>query len=137
LSLALAFAGLLLGTVPARQQTESKTPEESVQVVEVTAKKYEFNPVEIHVKKGAKVQLKLRALDRTHGFRIQLYPESAEEKGRPGLRFSAPQESWKLEKDQERVIEFLADRAGTYPFRCASFCGFGHRRMKGKLVVEE
>ena len=29
-----------------------------------------------------------------------------------------------------------ADKAGTFPFECSHFCGFGHKRMKGELVVE-
>jgi heme/copper-type cytochrome/quinol oxidase subunit 2 len=107
------------------------------QVVEVTAKKYEFSPSEIHVKKGARVQLRIRALDHDHGFAIRLYPEGAKEEGAPGLRFAEPQESWKIEKGETQVIEFVAERPGTYPFKCAVFCGFGHRKMKGQLVVEE
>ncbi len=138
LSIPIALAGLLLGTgAVAQQQPGSTAPGETAQVIAVTAKKYEFNPGEIHVKKGTKVQLKFRALDRTHGFKIQLYPEGAEEKGPPGLRFTDPQESWKLEKEQDRMIEFVPERAGTYAFKCAAFCGFGHRGMKGKVVVEE
>ncbi len=138
LSIPVALAGLLLGTgAVAQQQPGSTAPGETAQVIQVTAKKYEFNPGEIHVKKSTKVQLKLRALDHTHGFKIALYPEGAEEKGSPGLRLTSPQGSWKIEKGQEVVIEFAADRTGTYPFRCAHFCGLGHGGMKGKLVVEE
>jgi heme/copper-type cytochrome/quinol oxidase subunit 2 len=81
--------------------------------------------------------LKLRALDRTHGFKIELYPEGEKPDGTPGLRFASPQESWKLEKDRERVIEFVAERPGTFNFKCAVFCGLGHWGMKGKLIVEE
>ena len=106
-------------------------------VIEMTARKYEYTPNEIHVKKGAPVQLKIRALDRTHGFKIALYPAGAGESGPVGLRFAEPQDNWKIEKDQERVIEFVAERAGTYPFKCSVFCGLGHRGMKGTLVVEE
>ena len=35
------------------------------------------------------------------------------------------------------TIEFTADKAGTFPFQCSNFCGFGHGKMKGKLIVEE
>jgi hypothetical protein len=35
----------------------------STQVIEVTAKKYEYSPAPIHVKSGAKIQLKITATD--------------------------------------------------------------------------
>jgi heme/copper-type cytochrome/quinol oxidase subunit 2 len=34
------------------------------------------------------------------------------------------------------MLDFIAQVPGTYDFKCAKFCGFGHDRMKGKLVVE-
>ena len=137
---------LLAGSVASQPQNPSRATsaqdnaavgQATVKVIEVTARKYEYTPSEIRVKKGTRVQLKIRALDRTHGFKISLYPEGAGEKGQPGLRLTEQQDSWKIEKGQERVIEFVAERAGTYPFKCSVFCGLGHRGMKGKLVVEE
>jgi plastocyanin len=46
---------------------------ESPQVIEVSAKKYEFSPHEVHVKKGTRVQLKLRTDDRAHGLKLNLF----------------------------------------------------------------
>ncbi len=115
--------------------TQTAAPQ--VKVVEMTAKKYEYSPSEIRVKKGARVQLKIRATDRSHGFKIALYPEGAGESGAAGLKFDPPQENFKLGEKEERVIEFVAERAGNYPFKCSVFCGLGHSGMKGLLVVEE
>jgi len=132
-----------LGNTTTGQVNSSARPENATgdqaqaKVIELTAKKYEYSPAEIHVKKGTRVQLKIRALDRTHGFKINPYPEGAAENGQPGLRFTEQQDSWKIEKEQERVIEFVAERTGTYLFKCSVFCGLGHRGMKGQLVVEE
>ncbi len=134
----LAGQPLSLGDTTARRVNSSARPENATgdqaqaKVIELTAKKYEYSPAEIHVKKGTRVQLKIRALDRTHGFKINPYPEGAAENGQPGLRFTEQQDSW-----QERVIEFVAERTGTYLFKCSVFCGLGHRGMKGQLVVEE
>ena len=133
----LVTAAAFAANLAARQQGEVKPSDEPAQVIEVTAKKYEYSPGEIRVKKGTKIRLKVRALDRTHGLEFKLYPEGAAENGPPGLRFAEPQSNWKIEKDQERIIEFVAERAGTYSFKCSLFCGLGHRGMKGKLVVEE
>jgi heme/copper-type cytochrome/quinol oxidase subunit 2 len=110
---------------------------ESPQVIEVSAKKYEFSPHEVHVKKGTRVQLKLRTDDSAHGLKLNLYPEGTSKEGNPGLLFEHPQDNAKVKKGQERIIEFVAVRAGTYDFKCSVQCGSGHGRMIGKLIVEE
>jgi len=132
---AISLAGVLVVGVALRAGAQVKT-EEPVQVVEMTAKKYAYSPEEIRVKKGTRVHLKIRATDRTHGFKIQLYPEGTPEKGEPGLRIADNQINFKLEENQERTIEFVAERPGTYIFRCSVFCGMGHRGMNGKVIVE-
>ncbi len=133
--LSIGFA-ILLATNAAAQQAGAPTTSENVQVIEVTAKRYQYDPSEIHVKKGAKVQLRLRALDRTHGFLLSPYPEGSDGKGQPGLILPTPQTNWKLEKDQVNVVEFVAEQPGTYDFKCSVVCGWHHRSMKGKLIVE-
>lgn len=129
-TLLLAVAALAQGAKPAQSSGDN------VQIIEMTAKKYTFSPSPIHVKKGAKVQLKITALDREHGFKINLYPDRADTKAPPGLAFTSPQDCWKLEKGQVTVIEFVAQQAGSYPFKCCKFCGFGHMGMKGQLIVD-
>ncbi len=142
LRISAALAALLFGLGFAHSQEAAKSAPPSpaasadVKVIEVSARRYEYTPGEIHVKKGTRVQLKIHALDHTHGFKIRLFPEGAPESGTPGLRFDPQQDSFKIAKEQDRVIEFVAERAGTYPFKCSVFCGMGHGGMKGKLVVE-
>lgn len=102
----------------------------------MTAKKYECSPSPVHVKQGAKVQLKFATLDRPHGFKINLYPDGADTKGAPGLEFATKQDCYKIEKDTTTVVEFVARTAGTYSFSCCVHCGLGHRGMKGQLIVE-
>lgn len=134
--LSMGFLILLATSIAAQQAGAPTGASEKVQVIEVTARRYQYDPSEIHVKKGARVQLKLRALDRTHGFLLSTYPEGSDGKGRPGLGFPTPQVSWKLEKGQVNVVEFVADQPGTYDFKCSVICGWHHRSMKGKLIVE-
>ncbi len=93
--------------------------EEAVQEIRVSAKKYEFTPSEIRVQTGQKVRLILTGQDRTHGIEIK------------ELKIKE-----KIFKGKETVVEFVAPAPGTYEFKCASFCGFGHGRMKGRLIVE-
>jgi hypothetical protein len=40
-----------------------------VKIIQMTAKRYEFAPSQLHVKAGSKVGLKITALDREHAFR--------------------------------------------------------------------
>jgi cytochrome c oxidase subunit II len=110
--------------------------DQNMQVIDVTAKKYEFNPSPIHVKQGAKVQLKITALDRTHGFKINLYSDGADAKGDPGLVLTSREDCFKIEKDAPMTVEFVAQKPGTYSFKCCQRCGLGHGGMKGQLIVE-
>ena len=87
--------------------------------IKMTAKKYEFSPSEITVKKGEHVKLIITSTDRDHGIKIAAF--HVEEK---------------LPKDQAVTVEFTPDQTGTFPFECSKFCGMGHRRMKGELVIE-
>ncbi len=126
----------LAGSTVARPQNQPSATTASTQVIEVTAKKYEYNPSPIRVKQGAKVQLKITATDHTHGFKISPYQEGAEATGNAGLVFSSPQDCLKIEKGQTATIEFVAQTPGTYRFKCCVHCGWNHRSMKGELVVE-
>lgn len=91
-----------------------------VHEIQVTLKKYEFNPGTLRVKKGERVRLILDAADHDHGFKLD--------------EFDVNQ---KVQKGTTATVEFIADKAGTFQFRCSSVCGLGHRGMKGTLVVEE
>ena len=105
-------------------------------VVEVSAKKYEFSPAEIHVKQGERVELKVHSVDETHGIKIEGSPEGARDKSKPGLLFDHPETNGKVEKNVDQVLDFVAVEPGTYDFKCAKLCGMGHRHMQGKLIVE-
>ncbi len=89
-------------------------------VIRITAKKFEYNPQKIVLKKGVPVVLELVALDRIHGFRIL------------GLGLRAD-----VLPDQAVRVEFTPDKAGRFVFACDVFCGDGHEDMDGVIVVEE
>jgi cytochrome c oxidase subunit II len=133
----LALAAVFLtGSTIAGPQNQPPAANGNVQVIEVTAKKYEFNPSPIRVKQGAKIQLKITARDHTHGFRISPYPEGAEGTRKAGLVFSSPEDCVKIEKGQTATVEFVAQTPGTYHFKCCVHCGWRHRSMTGELIVE-
>jgi cytochrome c oxidase subunit 2 len=108
------FYFLLTATAFA-QESASSTPRE----IQMTAKKYEFSPDVITVKKGEHVKLLITATDRDHGFKLEAFKINQH-----------------LKKGEAATVEFTADKAGEYPFQCSVICGMGHHKMKGKLVVE-
>jgi heme/copper-type cytochrome/quinol oxidase subunit 2 len=130
----LLFSALMLGE---NTKTGARTQDQDVQVIQMTAKQYEFSPARVHVKLGMKVQLKITALDREHGIKIAVIPEGANSSAFAGLEFTSPQSgnSWKLKKGQETTIEFVATSRGTYDFQCSVDCGIHHASMKGQIVV--
>ena len=136
LLLILVLASLSATLIAQTQGPDGAAP---AHVIAMVAKTFEFVPNEIHLKMGEKVQINLRTADRAHGLKLNIYPEGASEDGNPGLLIEHPQDDAKVEKDKERVIEFVAARPGTYDFTCSVRCsmGHGHDRMTGKLVVEE
>ena len=91
-----------------------------VQKIQITAKKFEYTPEIVHVKRGTHVILEIESLDVTHGFKIDQY----------GINVTIPAKT-------KTTVEFYAQEPGTYPFQCSHFCGIGHFGMKGRIVVEE
>jgi cytochrome c oxidase subunit 2 len=117
--------------------TNTSQADQDVQVIEVAAKKYEYTPSPIRVKRGVKVQLRITSLDKTHGFKINLSPDGSDKKNDSGLIFSANNDDcFKLEKGLPTVVEFVGRTPGTYSFHCCNRCGIGHGGMKGQIVVE-
>ena len=125
-----------IGIAGSARPANTSQAEQGAQVIEITAKKYEYTPLPIRVKLGAKVQLKITSLDKTHGFKINLYPDGSDGKGDPGLIFSSKEDCFKIEKETPIIVEFEARTPGTYSFHCCNRCGIGHGGMKSQLIVE-
>ena len=130
----LAFSVALAFYIP--QPSPVVAQDQKVQVIELTARKYEYSPSPVHVKAGTKVQLKITAVDHDHGFKIATVPDGSEANSKPGLVFTSPQDCVQLQKGETTTIEFVAQTPGTYPFRCCHTCGLGHRGMKSQIVVD-
>lgn len=104
--------------VPAGAQAQ----EPAMRVIEIKATKYEFAPAKIEIPLNSTVQFKITAADRAHGFEI----DGVTEKGK------CP----KIEKGETLTIEYKATKAGTIKFKCCDYCGLGHSRMHGEIVVK-
>ena len=110
----LVFAGLAAAP-PRAQEHGSDEP----RVIEVLAKRFEFEPARIEVAEGETVRLVVRSADGMHGVGIKKF-KVAEEVPRGGVPVT---------------IEFTATAVGEFDIMCSEFCGKGHGGMKGKLVV--
>ena len=100
------------GTIYAADQKEI--------VIKVTAKKFEYSPSSIKIKRGIPVILEFTSLDRVHGFHC------------PKLGVRTDIEPGKVSR-----VRILAQKAGVYEFYCDVFCGSGHEDMTGKIIVED
>ena len=125
LLIALLIAGVLLFGCSGQASGSVNTPPPaggSGKTIEIqmTAKQFEYSPSTITVKKGDRVKLLITSQDVTHGFSL------------PDFGVSAT-----IEPGKTTTVEFTADKAGTFEFRCNVFCGTGHPNMKGTLVVTD
>lgn len=89
-----------------------------MRVVEINARKFEFDPAEVVVKQGEIVRLKVKSEDVMHGLGIVAFDIDR-----------------KLPPNETVTIEFTADKVGTHHFHCSVYCGTGHNDMHGELVV--
>jgi cytochrome c oxidase subunit 2 len=114
LSGVLGAAALLLvaGARPSRA-------EEPVRVVEISAKRFRFEPAEVTLRRGEKVKLVLRSDDVVHGFFSR--PLGIDTEIHPGT----PTE-----------VVVTPRTAGRFLTICDHFCGAGHGNMTMTFVVE-
>ncbi len=94
--------------------------DERERVIQITAKKFEYSPKDITVKKDVPVVLEFTSLDRLHGFNC------------PGLGIRSD-----ILPGKTTQLRFIPNKAGTFPFHCDNFCGLGHEGMTGTIIVEE
>ena len=93
-------------------------PEE--RVIKVVAKQFEFSPSEIKLTKGVPVVLELTSLDVLMGFSA------------PDLNLRSL-----IIPNKVMKVNFVPDKAGTFPFICDVYCGNGHEDMGGSITVIE
>jgi len=93
--------------------------DEGPRVVTVTAKRFEFVPNQLTLKKGETVTLKVTSEDVQHGF------------------FSRPLHvDADLTPGQTVEVPLTPAAAGTFTIICDHFCGAQHGNMKLTVVVE-
>ena len=108
------------GVTETTVEGEASASAPEVQSFSITARKWEFEPSSITVKKGNTVKLSITSADVSHGF------------GLPEFGISKT-----IEAGETAEVEFVADKVGEFAFSCTVYCGEGHGDMKGTLVVTE
>jgi cytochrome c oxidase subunit 2 len=88
--------------------------------VEVTAKRYSFQPAEITVHKGQPVDLVVKSGDVAHGLRVR------------ELNLDV-----KVNKGATTNASFTPDKTGNFVGHCSVFCGSGHGQMTLTIHVVE
>jgi cytochrome c oxidase subunit 2 len=88
------------------------------QVIHITAKKFEYSPSEIILRKGVPVVLELTSLDRVHGFRLTEF----------GIRAD-------IKPGEVTRVRLVPQQTGRFAFACDVFCGVSHEEMAAEIVV--
>jgi cytochrome c oxidase subunit 2 len=99
--------------------TRSSAQTDGPRVIEITARRFAFEPAEIEATLGEHLQLVVRSADGVHGLEIK---------------------KLKIKKEVPRggesvTIDFVAHTEGTFPILCSEYCGKDHNDMKGMLIV--
>lgn len=92
----------------------------SSHIIEIHARRFEFSPAEITVKKGETVTLSLISEDVPHSLLIE------------GLGVNKT-----IVKGHVTQVTFVSDKTGDFPGRCGRFCGNGHGSMRFLVHVTE
>lgn len=112
----LGAAALLLSGLAWRRAAGQAQP----RTIRIVARKFEYEPSEIALKKGEPVILELMSNDVTMGFNSADF----------NLRTDIVPDRW-------TKLALTPDRSGEFIFFCDVFCGNGHEEMEGKLLVSE
>ena len=83
-------------------------------MIKIDAKRWEYTPSVINVKKGQRIVIAINNIDRVHGINI------------PDLAVQG-----------DDSIEFTTEKTGEFAFSCNNFCGDGHANMTGKIIVTD
>ena len=90
----------------------------SEQVIKIVAKKFDYSPNAITLKKGVPVVLELTTMDVIMGFSVPDF----------GVRAD-------IMPGKVARLRLAPDKVGQFTFFCDIFCGSGHEDMNGSITV--
>jgi len=87
-------------------------------VIRIGAKRFDYAPAHLTLKKGVPVVLELRSSDVLVGFNLPDFNVRGD-----------------MIPGKPTRVRFVPDKTGTFTFLCDIFCGSGHERMQGTITV--
>jgi cytochrome c oxidase subunit 2 len=112
---ASAFACIPFSHVAATQPRST----DSTRTIDVVLSRFAFAPERIEVRAGEPVRLNVVSMDGTHGFQVKAL----------GLNVRIPARGATV------TVDLTPREPGTYRITCSEYCGTGHSRMQGWLIV--
>jgi cytochrome c oxidase subunit II len=114
---ALAVVAVVLVVGPAAVFAYGRWMDRGVVVVHAT--QWQYAPKVLHATAGVPFRIRLESEDVVHGFQVL------------GLDVQVTQ----LIPGKSMELTVTAPKPGTYFYMCTTYCGLGHARMLGKLIV--
>ena len=108
---------LILGATAFALRLRAQEPQP--RVVSISAKRFEFTPNQVTLKRGQPVTLRVAAEDRDHGF------------FQKDLKIALD-----LTPDHVSEVTITPEKTGRFVVICDHFCGSGHGNMKFAITVE-
>jgi len=118
LRIAVGAASLGLASIATYVAAQPAQPKEKV--IRIVAKRFDYTPGELRLKKGEAVILELTSSDVLMGFNL------------PDFNLRAD-----IIPDKITRVRFVPDKTGSFTFLCDIFCGTKHEEMNGRLTVVE
>ena len=115
-TLLAAACGIALAAVAPKTNLASAAV--NPKVIVISAKKFQFTPNEITIKKGEPVILRMTSTDRVHGFMSKPFKIDTD-----------------IPPDKTTDIAVTPATAGNFTIICDHYCGTGHSNMKMKVTV--
>ena len=108
---AIVAIGATAGHVSAQAAPRAK-------VIKISAKRFDYSPGKLILKKGQRVVLELTSQDVVMGFNL------------PDFKVRGDMIPGKVTR-----VEFTPDKTGEFTFLCDIFCGSGHEEMHGRITI--
>src|SRR6185436_5677244 len=118
LRIAAGAAALGLASIATYVAAQPAQPKE--RIIRIDAKRFDYTPGELTLKKGEPVILELTSRDVLMGFNLPDF----------GLRAD-------MVPDKVTRVRFVLDKTCCFTLLCNIFCGTKHEEMNGRLTVVE
>ena len=110
--------GAALGIASIATYVAAQPAQAKEKIIRIDAKRFDYTPSHLTLKKGEAVILELTSSDVLMGFNL------------PDFNLRAD-----MVPDKVTRVRFVPDKTGSFTFLCDIFCGDGHECMHGTLIV--